>query len=106
MNAPRIGWVGAMQRITAAAVIVAMVLLLSFGARVAAAANAELEAAYAQLLRDPTNVELNVRYANLAAQQGDVEAAIGAMERLLLERPDLPQVRLQLGLLYIRLGSY
>ena len=46
------------------------------------------------------------RFAALAAQTGDLEGAISALERMLLINPDLPRVRLELGVLYYRLGSY
>jgi tetratricopeptide (TPR) repeat protein len=60
---------------------------------------------YEQLQRDPANVELNRRYAEAAEQSGDLEAAIGALERILVIEPDAPSVRLQIGELYLRLGS-
>ena len=46
------------------------------------------------------------RFASLATQTGDLEGAISALERMLLINPDLPRVRLELGVLYYRLGSY
>jgi tetratricopeptide (TPR) repeat protein len=88
----------------------ALLLVLLAGTRGAAAqappSQTDLNAAFEQLLRDPTSVELNLRFGEIAARQGNAEAAIGALERLLLERPDLVRVRLQLGLLYLKLGSY
>ena len=39
-------------------------------------------------------------------QTGNFEAAISALERMLLINPNLPRVRLELGVLYFRLGSY
>src|SRR5260370_24969430 len=35
-----------------------------------------------------------------------MEGVISALERMLLINPDLPRVRLELGVLYYRLGSY
>ena len=61
---------------------------------------------YQQVLADPTNVELNLRYAEMAAKRGDLEAAIGALERLLVSQPDQREVQLRVGLLYARLKSY
>ena len=37
---------------------------------------------------------------------GDYEAAIGALERMLFYNPNLPRVKLELGVLYFRLHSY
>ena len=39
----------------------------------------------------------------LASQTGDLEGAISALERMLLINPNLPRVRLELGVLYYRL---
>jgi hypothetical protein len=64
------------------------------------------DALFGQVLQDPSNLDINFRYAELATQQGDYEAAIGALERMLLYNADLPRVKLELGVLYFRLGSY
>jgi tetratricopeptide (TPR) repeat protein len=58
------------------------------------------------MLRNPSNFDAILKYANSAKQQGDVEASIGALEQLLFYNPELPQVRLELATLYFRLGSY
>src|SRR5229473_1895334 len=63
-------------------------------------------ALFQQLLKDPTNVDLNFRYAEAAVKQGNYEGAISALERLLLYNPNFPGVKLQLAELYARLGSY
>jgi tetratricopeptide (TPR) repeat protein len=72
----------------------------------AAASDDRFAQLFQQLLHDPTNVDLNLRYADAAVKKGDLEAAITALERLLFYDPGLPQVRLQLGLIYTELGSY
>jgi hypothetical protein len=59
-----------------------------------------------QLLKDPANLDLNLRFADAAEQRGDLEAAIGALERILVAHPDSAPIRLRLGQLYARLGSY
>lgn len=66
----------------------------------------ELDAAFDAMMRDPANLDLTFRYAALAAQAGQLEGAIAALERMLLINPDLPRVRLELGVLYYRLGSF
>jgi hypothetical protein len=53
----------------------------------------ELRQLYAQILRDPTNSELNFRYAQLAEQRGEIRKALSAYERILLNDPDNPDVR-------------
>ncbi len=67
---------------------------------------AEYEALFRQILINPANLDANFRFAEIATQIGDFEAAIGALERILFYNPNLPRVRLELGILYFRLGSY
>lgn len=64
------------------------------------------EALFQQLLVQPANLDANFQFAELATKLGDYEAAIGAYERMLYYNPNLPRVRLELGLLYYRLGAY
>src|SRR5262249_643110 len=58
------------------------------------------------MLRDPANLDTAFTYADVAAKLGDNEAAISALERMLLFNPNLPRVQLEIGVLYFRLGSY
>jgi hypothetical protein len=58
-----------------------------------------------QLLK-PDDLDAAFRYAELETELGDYEAAIGGLERILYYNPDLPGVRLQLGVLYFHLRSY
>ena len=67
---------------------------------------AAYDAAFQDTLRNPTDPPTLVRYADLAVQVGDIEGAISALERLLLIDGDQPKVKLELGVLYYRLGSY
>lgn len=67
---------------------------------------AAYEAAFQETLRNPGDPTTLLRYADLAVQVGDLEAAISALERLLLIDGDQPKVKLELGVLYYRLGSY
>ncbi len=66
----------------------------------------EYEAAFQAVLKDPGNLDKTFRYAELAVAVGDLEGAISALERMLIYNPKLPRVRLELGSLYFRLGSY
>lgn len=67
---------------------------------------AAYDAAFQETLKNPTDPATLIRYADLAVQVGDIEAAISALERLLLIEGDQPKVKLELGVLYFRLGSY
>ena len=64
------------------------------------------EDAYQEVLKDPGNLDKSFRFTQLAIERGDFEAAISALERMLITNPNLPRVRLELGVLYFRLGSY
>jgi hypothetical protein len=82
-----------------------LVLVASTHAIGQSASGADYTQLYDQLLRDPSNIDLNLRYADAAERQGDLEAAVGALERILVIKPDLPMVRLRVAELYLRLGS-
>jgi Flp pilus assembly protein TadD len=49
---------------------------------------------FEQLLKDPKNIDLTLRYAEAAAKLGNYEAAISSLERLLLLDRNFPGVRL------------
>lgn len=66
----------------------------------------QYDAAFKETLSKPADLDVLFRFATLAAQTGDLEGAISALERMLLIEPDLPRVRLELGVLYYRLASY
>ncbi|MEQ9815658.1 MAG: hypothetical protein RLO50_22995 [Azospirillaceae bacterium] len=61
---------------------------------------------FEQMRRQPDNLDLMFAYAQLSSALGELEAAAATFERMLLYNPDLPRVRLELSLLYFRLGSY
>ena len=58
------------------------------------------------MLSRPSNLDTTLQYAVSTERAGDVEASIGALERLLFFNPTLSRVRFELGTLYFRLGSY
>ena len=66
---------------------------------------AQKAALFQQMLRDPANLDVTFAYADVSARLGDYEAAISALERMLLFNPDLPRVQVELGTLYFRMGS-
>lgn len=61
---------------------------------------------FQQMLQKPSDLELAFKYADISAQLGDNEAAVTALERMLLFNPNLPRVDLELGALYFRMGSF
>ncbi len=67
---------------------------------------AAYDAAFKETLLKPGDPPTLLRYAELAVQVGDIEGAISALERLLLIDSDQPKIKLELGVLYYRLGSY
>src|ERR1700678_1669440 len=67
---------------------------------------ARIDAAFKQVLADPANIDLAYKYAGLLIQAGSYEPAAGVLERILVVDSKQPVVRLELGVLYFRLGSY
>jgi hypothetical protein len=67
---------------------------------------AEKASLFEQMLRDPANLDAAFAYADVSGRLGDYEAAVSALERMLLFNPNLPRVQLELGALYFRMGSY
>ncbi len=75
-------------------------------AAVSASAEKQYDDAFQEMLKKPADLDVLFKFATIASQTGDPEGAISALERMLLINPDLPRVRLELGVLYYRLGSY
>ncbi len=67
---------------------------------------AAYDKAFQELFEDPSDLDKSFRFAELAVRRGNFEGTISALERMLLLNPDLPRVRLELGVLYYRLGSF
>ncbi len=67
---------------------------------------AQKEELFQQMLRNPGNLDTTFAYADVSAKLGDNEAAVSALERMLLFNPDLARVQLELGALYFRMGSF
>lgn len=66
----------------------------------------EYDAAFQKMLDDPANMDALLDYSKVATRTGDYEGAISALERTLLINPDLPQVQIELAVLYYRIKSY
>lgn len=64
------------------------------------------DSAFVDMYEDPGNLDKTFTFAGLAVRAGDFEGAVAALERMLVIEPNLPRVRLELGVLYFRLGSY
>lgn len=75
-------------------------------AATAAASNPEYQALFKRMYADPSNLDVSFQFAELATRLGDYEAAIGALERMLFYNPNLPRVKLELGVLYYRIGGF
>jgi len=67
---------------------------------------AAYEKAFRVMYEDPGNLDKAFAYARLASRVRDFEGAISTLERMLLLDPNLPRVRMELGVLYFRLGSF
>lgn len=66
---------------------------------------AAYDKAFQASLEKPSDPETLAKFADLAVKVGDIEGAISALERLLLIDANQPEVKLELGVLYYRLGS-
>jgi tetratricopeptide (TPR) repeat protein len=66
----------------------------------------QYDEAFQEMLKKPADLDVLFKFATIASQTGDLEGAVSALERMLLINGDLPRVRLELGVLYYRLGSY
>lgn len=89
----------------------ALAALAAFSVGGAAAQDAEpLRAEQARLFEamtaSPGDLDAMFAYAAVSMRLRDYEAAIATLERMLIFEPDLPRVRLELGVAYFRLGSY
>jgi tetratricopeptide (TPR) repeat protein len=71
-----------------------------------ASLKSEQQALFERTFKEPANLDVAFRYAEVSTKLNDFEAAIGALERMLFFNAQLPRVKLELGILYFRLGSY
>lgn len=68
-------------------------------------APADGEVAYEQVLKDPDNVDLNVRYALGQIRRGELKGAASTLERVLLVNPNIPRARLLYAVVLFRLDN-
>lgn len=57
------------------------------------------------MVADLANPERSFEFVQAAVDAGDLRGAIAALERILLINPDLPNIQLELGVLYRRAGA-
>lgn len=67
---------------------------------------AYLEVLLNKITADPSNLKLNFEYASLARKMGLLDEAVSAYERMLIHKPDLPRVKLDLALAYMQLKDF
>lgn len=70
------------------------------------AIEAERARLFDEMMRDPSNLDIAFRYAELSSRSGDLEGAAATLERMLIFSPGLPRLQLELGVIYFRLGAY
>ena len=66
----------------------------------------EREVTFEDVLADPDNIEINILYARTQIFKGRLDRAQAAIERILLQRPDLHYVRMLYGVVLYRLGNF
>lgn len=89
-----------------AAVLLSAAFILPLPAHAQTADGSEQDRLFQATLANPRDLETTFAYARVAAANGDNEAAIGALERVVFYHPNLARVKYELGALYFRLGSY
>lgn len=60
---------------------------------------------YAEVMKDPDNIDLNFRYARTQVAKGDILKAAATLERILMVNPELPRVRLFYASVLFRLDN-
>ncbi len=61
--------------------------------------------AFAKLMTDPSNPENSFQFAREAIKSGDLQGGITSFERILKINPNLDNIKLELGVLYLRVGA-
>jgi len=68
-------------------------------------ASANYQDAFEDLLLKADDPEISFRFAKEAVASGDIRGAIAAFERILRLNPSLANIKLELGVLYLRVGA-
>lgn len=64
------------------------------------------DALFQKMLNNPDDLDTMFEFAKVATRLQRYEPAISTLERMLVYNQNLPRVRLELGVLYYRMGSY
>lgn len=83
----------------------AALLIVCFPSPVSAQPKDRVSPDVSDLSRNLDDSEASFRYARKAIAAGDVRGAISALERVLQINPNLANIKLELGLLYLRVGQ-
>ena len=62
-------------------------------------------ASYEEVLNNPDDISLNIRYARTEIVRGNLNSAASALARILMTRPDLARVRLLYAVVLYRMGN-
>ena len=71
----------------------------------AASLQAEYDRLFQQMLDRPADLDIMFAFSQVATRIGRYEPAITTLERMLIYNPNLPRVRLELGVLYLRINA-
>jgi tetratricopeptide (TPR) repeat protein len=86
--------------------LAAPILLASQLGAMAQVSTPEQQGTLARMSADPTDHENTFAYVRASVAVRDYEAAIAALERLVLYNPDLSRAKFELGVLYFRMKSF
>ena len=64
----------------------------------------QVDEAFRQVLKTPASLDAGLKYARLLVAAGNYEGGVAALERLLLSPNPQPGIRVELAVLYYRLG--
>jgi len=90
------------KRSFASALAVCLLLLPAVGH----SQNADQRIQYSEILANPDDLSLSVKYAQQLINDGELQKATIALERVLLINPEIDKARLLLALVFYRLGSF
>lgn len=85
--------------------IVLLVLCSTLAQAQSVGAAREYQQHFDAMLADLSNPQASFAFVKVAVRTGDIPGAIAALERILKIQPDLTNIKLELGLLYLRLDS-
>lgn len=88
-----------------AILLVTSAILISGSVQAQNSNSPEWRAAVAAVRANPADADASFHLARLASEAGDFQTAIAALERILLIYPNLDNIRLELGVLYLRTGN-